>query len=65
MGGSKVSSKEKNARLCRVLEKSKRPFTLKEIERLVSKEDFKISNLKESLKALSDEVSLIGRLIGR
>lgn len=54
-----MSAEDKRAVLVKILQESKRPFTLKDLERLASREGVVQNTVKDVLKDLTDEVSCL------
>jgi hypothetical protein len=61
MGKKGMSADDKRATVLKLLQESKRPFTLKDIEKLASKAGVVQNTVKDVLKDLTDDVSSFPR----
>ena len=61
MGKRGMSADDKRATVLRLFHEAKRPFTLKDVERLASKAGVVQNTVKDVLKDLTDDVSSVFR----
>jgi hypothetical protein len=59
MGKKGMSADDKKSTVLRLFHESKRPFTLKEMEKLASKNGVVQNTVKDVLKDLTDDVSFL------